>query len=160
MEYNTELFKSNLYVISYRGENLGKIHEAPRLSFNPGLYAARNSFVDGKKFRNIIATTNIKVTIKFKTVDANKNFIRINIPTRENGILSISRKLLDTGGKLYFYPCSNKYGKTKNICFPKAVLLPDKYCIYKHQNDRESYFELTFEVYENPQGILIQEYFI
>ena len=160
MECNTELFKSNSYIISYRGKKLGKTFEAPTLNFTPGLYAAKSSFAGQQKYRDVIATLNIMVTVKIKNIDANRDFIRINEYKGENSILSFSKKILSTGGELCFTPCLINPEGTNNICFPKAVLIPEKHCIDQYKTNEEKYFELTFEVHENFHGILSQEYSI
>ena len=160
MKYNTELFKSNSYVISYRGNNLGKIHEVPQLNFEPGLYAAQSSFIGAKKYRDVIVTLNIMVKVKIKDIDVNRDFIKINEHRGKNGILSFSKKILDTGGELSFFPCLSKSAEAKNIHFPKAILVPDKLCVHQCKDKEEKYFELKFEVHENSHGILVQEYSI
>ncbi|MFA7184218.1 MAG: hypothetical protein WC082_04960 [Victivallales bacterium] len=146
MNCNTDFLKIGPCKVEYRGKTVGVTFGEPRLDIIPGLYEAKCCCTKSKTVRKIVTDTKFVVSAELSETD--NDFARFFSVKAESGKVTFAENILNTGGELCLSPIDGK----RNICycFPKAVLVPKA-------ASAGGCLRLRFEVYEDPEGILVRK---
>ena len=151
MNCETEFLGAEQYAIEYRGKHIGVTQERPLLTMMPELYEAGEGIIDGKTASKIITNMSVAVFVAMKEIDS--AFADFSDGSGEITEVVFGEGVLDTGGELDLLPISAE--DDVSFCFPKAVLMPE--AVYPYKNTKEYCLKMHFEVFEDPEGILMQK---
>lgn len=153
MSCNVKFLKTGPCNIAYKGESIGVTLDSPLLNIKPEFYEARYNDIGEKTVSKVI--TNMKFTI-FAEVEISRNFANFFSSKRKINNVVFGNNELTTGGELCLSPLLGD----NSICygFPKAVLIPQS--VYACKNGENYYLKMSFEVYEDSDGVLMQKYSI
>ncbi|MDD5697094.1 MAG: hypothetical protein PHH77_00605 [Victivallaceae bacterium] len=154
MIYHAEFFEEGPWIVAYKGTAVGVTAELPRFRFEPGFYESRCDRSEGEAVCKIIAHLNLTVSVNVR--DIAETFAGFSASGPAAAGVVFRKEVLRTGGELRLTPLVGG-GKT-GYRFLRTVLISEAAQAYRSMDGK--CLKLDFEVHENPEGVLLEKFFL